>query len=373
MTNLPPGSPIGPVFNVIVTPAGVASPPQTTLANLLSPLGAIITVPDNTTSITVESTGLCTNESVVEVPCTNPFEFLLRSFFQSTQNPTPNLLKDYVTTPLIINGCNVCEKECNPYLFGGTQTAVDYYTTNPTLDCCTKVIANIENYIAYLQGSALDTNTKLAVKFSVLNAGVLSTVVLLEQPTLHNGKPWFCFDEPGCQKVIYWSIGGLFPNQWVYSLNGLDGTNIVSWLNLNSSYPISISGWGTLAGPNGVSSSFLEYIYQLPTSPSCIDSNFIECFTDLTTYFSPLEINTLLDYGIVESGSIQQESILCKLKDIFLSIDPNFTTTEVLSYIIAMLEVGIVVFTDPVLCDGIITTYSTYIKYAEAVGGGGIP
>ena len=67
MTNLPAGSQIGPLFNVISLPSGSgASPSQITLTELLN--GIPVDVPDGTTTITVQSTGTCKNSVNVPLP-----------------------------------------------------------------------------------------------------------------------------------------------------------------------------------------------------------------------------------------------------------------------------------------------------------------
>lgn len=198
----------------------------------------------------------------------------------------------------------------------------------------------------------------------------LTNVVLLSKPTLHNGKVWFCFDEPTCQKVVYWSVGGLFPNQWVYSLNGLDGTNITSWLNSNSDYPVEtiFANWGTVGGSvEQITDSSYHYVAVIPSDP-CIDNDFITCFNNLFGYFSVTQINELLDIGILEQGSISQLSALCQVKNVLLQINPSFTPTQVYNYMIALLEVGLVVSKNTEQeCEGFIGSVEAYINYKNPI------
>jgi hypothetical protein len=65
MSVLPPGSSIGPTFNVISVPAGVVTPSSITLAELLA--GIFIDVPEGTVDIIVESANPCNSDVVVPI------------------------------------------------------------------------------------------------------------------------------------------------------------------------------------------------------------------------------------------------------------------------------------------------------------------
>lgn len=126
LINIPPGSSIGPSFNVITDPISTPSPATVSLAQLTSPNGAIVTIPDNTSSVAIDSLGSCTNE--VEVECIDPIKYYLESFFNLYSNPTANDFSNFLQSyPLVISGCKfVCNIGCSRYTFASVETYLKY-------------------------------------------------------------------------------------------------------------------------------------------------------------------------------------------------------------------------------------------------------
>lgn len=212
------------------------------------------------------------------------------------------------------------------------------------------------------------------INFSVFNPiDGTYTETINQQPTLHNGKAWYCFDEPTCQEVVYWSNSGTYTNMWVYSVAGLNGAATSFLDNDGADYPLS-SGvllgedtytWTNLLETEGINSSLATFVVS---SSSCTSvDNFQDCINELSQYFPQPEFFLMMDVGIVEDGSVQGSSEFCKIKDVLLELDPTLTPTQIAEWYLAILNAGIIVDAG-VNCNGIITSIETYLKYAEAVG-----
>ena len=187
---------------------------------------------------------------------------------------------------------------------------------------------------------------------------------VLSEKTLHNGNYWYCFDKPNCQKVVYYSTSGTFMNKWVYSLNGLNGSNIVSSLdNFSNNEPVSTSTslWQN-TGSEGINSSqsIGNLVVSTPNSQTCLNNDFYECYGNLVNYFTTAQLDTILDIGIVESGNIGNLSSICKIKNILLELKPNFTSTDVYNYLMVILEKGIVISKNPNGFSGTIKTVDKF-------------
>jgi hypothetical protein len=105
-----------------------------------------------------------------------------------------------------------------------------------------------------------------------------------------------------------------------------------------------------------------------PTNINC-PTNFNDCVNTLKTILDSEGIQTMMDKGIVEFGSLSGQSQVCRIYDfINLSreLDPSnqFTTSEILSNI---LDLGIVISCDP---DNnlVIASVEEWLKWAEANG-----
>jgi hypothetical protein len=124
LTNIPPGSSLGPLFNVVVVPNAVTSPSTVTLSQLLN--GIVVTVPNSTTSIGIESLGTCTNG--VDVDCIDPFAYSLEKYFESTSTPTPQGFTNYLgSTPILIPDCPyVCKIGCDRYILSSIESYLKY-------------------------------------------------------------------------------------------------------------------------------------------------------------------------------------------------------------------------------------------------------
>lgn len=125
ITNLPPGSNVGPNFNIIPN-VGVASPATATLTELLA--GIIVTVDDIVADVSVESTGVCENSAQAPVQCVDPLKQLITDYFNSTEDPTPEGFVEYLspTEPIEVNSCNWCYVGCGRYVLASIETYLKY-------------------------------------------------------------------------------------------------------------------------------------------------------------------------------------------------------------------------------------------------------
>jgi hypothetical protein len=125
ITNLPPGSNVGPNFNIIPN-VGVASPATATLTELLA--GIIVTVDDIVADVSVESTGVCENSAQAPVQCVDPLKLLITNYFNSTEDPTPAGFIEYINplTLLPENSCEWCYVGCNRYVLASIETYLNY-------------------------------------------------------------------------------------------------------------------------------------------------------------------------------------------------------------------------------------------------------
>ncbi len=151
ITDLPFNSAIGPNFNVVLTPAGSSTPSTVTLSQLTSVNGVLINVPDNTTNISLVSTGVCINAQDVEIPCVDPLKLAFQTFFNTTQDPTPIKLRQFLDLGYLFNGCIQCESECNPYLLSSFLTYIAYNNSQTPYLCCHKGILSLETWLKYAE------------------------------------------------------------------------------------------------------------------------------------------------------------------------------------------------------------------------------
>jgi hypothetical protein len=291
--------------------------------------------------------------------------------------------------------CKDCGYKCNPYVFSSVETFLKY-TEALSLNCsqcCNNIISNGNTFLKYYESTGnFDTYNSIFFKVNSILFGTGSTaVVLQEQPTLHNGKPWYCFDSPVCQNVVYWSTSAPHANKWVQSLNGLNGTNIVSVLNSNSYYPITYDNFydmlWTMITPasNTVEYTSLaenEKIYiQYEQNPdTCVDIEFEQCYNLLETKLGansicivgdpqPPFFTGILDVGIVELGnhfSNNGKSAICEILNILQDRNPNMTNQEICDMFLSILDGGIVVYRHIQTCQTLITTVDDFLTYAEA-------
>jgi hypothetical protein len=126
LTNIPPGSSVGPSFSVVTDPLSTPIPAIVSLAQLTSPGGVLVTIPDDTLSISIQSLGTCTNE--VGVDCIDPFTYSLEKYFESTNTPTPEGFTDYLRfSPILIPDCPyVCKIGCDRYILSSVETYLKY-------------------------------------------------------------------------------------------------------------------------------------------------------------------------------------------------------------------------------------------------------
>jgi hypothetical protein len=292
--------------------------------------------------------------------------------------------------------CKDCGYKCNPYVLASVEEFLKY-TEAAALNCsqcCTNIIAIGETFLKYYESTGTpDLNDSIFFKVNRILFGNGSTTVLLqEQPTLHNGKPWYCFDSPACQNVVYWSTSTPHANKWVQSLNGLNGTNIVSVLNSNSYYPLAYSNldsamFWTMITPasNTVEYTSLDenekiYVEYEHDPDRCVDIEFEECYNLLETQLGansicivgdpgPPPFSGILQKGIVEHGnhfSNSGKSAICEILNILQDRNPNMTNQEICDMFLSILDGGIVVYRHIQTCQTLITTVDDFLTYAEA-------
>jgi hypothetical protein len=213
----------------------------------------------------------------------------------------------------------------------------------------------------------------LPIIFNICTIVDCQELTIIPQSTNHNGRPWYCIDEPTCDQVIYWGTSGT-TNLWIYSLDGLDGT-ISSVLDNNYEYPVTqnnfneeVGFWNNISETDFMDTSIFAFYTDITQCSKTED--FDDCINELTEYFGPTLMTTLMEKGIVEQGSIGGKSGVCRFKEILLSINPSFTPQEIYDYYFELLDKGIVLDTSNG-CSGtgsIVTSVETYLKYAEAVG-----
>ena len=158
----------------------------------------------------------------------------------------------------------------------------------------------------------------MVISFRTTVGGNTTTVYLQQKSTLHNTKPWYCFDEPLCQRVVYWSNSGPNANKWVYSLAGLNGIATSTLDNNNNQYPFDYEySWINLNPNNVIDSSPSPY---LATFQNCrVDENTL-CLDELALYFSIPQFEELMTVGIVEESTINGSGQICNLKNILLDL-----------------------------------------------------
>jgi hypothetical protein len=294
--------------------------------------------------------------------------------------------------------CKDCGYKCNPYVFSSVETYLKY-TEAVNLNCsqcCDNIISTGDTFQKYHEATGGDTPDPTDSIFIKVNSILFGTggtsVVLQKQPTLHNGKPWYCFDSPACQNVVYWSTSAPHANKWVQSLNGLNGTNIVSVLNSNSYYPLTYSNlnsdmFWTMITASSITVEYtsldqngkiyVEYEYDPNT---CVDIEFEQCYNLLETKLGansicivgdpgPPPFTGILQKGIVEHGnhfSNSGKSAICEILNILQDRNPNMTNQEICDMFLSILDDGIVVYRHIQTCQTLIATVEEFLKYAEA-------
>ena len=241
------------------------------------------------------------------------------------------------------------------------------------------------------------------IKFTVSGDPAPSRI-LAPKETTYNGKYWYCFDEPSCQEVVYWSVTGPYSNVWVYSLNGLGGTPASYLDNADHETPIywftsletpepkwyvylfkeypdfdpsvdpfpPVPSWTVVGSPiKAIEGDGSEVAYAWTyANENCLSNDICssdECLLDLYNYFSEEDFIRLLDKGIVETGSISSYSAICQIRDILIDLNPNITPFEVFQYIEVILDAGIVIKIENG-CSTRNTSVETYLKDTEQEG-----
>ena len=91
--------------------------------------------------------------------CTDPLEFLFKSFFDSTENPTVQSFGNYLDAGLTLNNQIFCGMECNNYVFADIGAYLKYAEKVSKLEetkpCCNKTISGIETYFKYAEAVGL--------------------------------------------------------------------------------------------------------------------------------------------------------------------------------------------------------------------------
>lgn len=59
-------------------------------------------------------------------------------------------------------------------------------------------------------------------------------------------------------------------------------------------------------------------------------------------YFTPEQITSILDMGIVERGVLNSEPFLCQFVDKILDVNPTLTSTQVYDYLVTLLNNGLI-------------------------------
>jgi hypothetical protein len=398
--DFPPGSPIGPEFNVITTPSGAVNPQTVTIEDLTNIDGINVDIANNVTNITLVSTGTCLNSINLVVPCTNPIVELIKYYFKSTSEPTLNDFGAVIDRGFYFNGCNVCSGNCQqPYVFSSVETFLKYaeaigifeydlnsqtWTFNNPEGCCIKTGASVETYLKWAEATGGSNNegieTIIPIQFYISDGDEDQTIILYPESTLHNGKPWYCFDKPTCQRVVYYANSGIHTGCWVYSESGLDGESISTLclqIDLPGYHPEEVS-WDLVS--ENYEYNIIYSRFNTVTDTNCPeDSSFIDCITSFHTILGvsvdSQEVLDIVDKGIVEFGQIGELGMLCEIINTIKEVAPNLTPVEIVDYVSYIQDKGIVSANDstnilqapPGECYGFLTSIETYLKYAEAV------
>lgn len=400
-TDFPEDSIIGPEFNVVTTPSGPVNPQTVTIEDLTNIDGINVDIANNVTNITLVSTGTCLNSINLVVPCTNPIVELIKHYFKSTSEPTPSDFGILIDRGFYFNGCNVCPGNCQqPYVVSSIETFLKYgeaiglsdYDPNSqtwSLDipegCCIKSGGSVETYLKWAEATGGSNNegieTIIPIQFYISDGDEDQLIILYPESTLHNGKPWYCFDKPTCQRVVYYANSGIHTGCWVYSESGLNGEAISTLclqIDLPGDHPEEVS-WDLVS--ENYEYNIIYSRFDTVTDTNCPeDSSFRDCLisfhTILGVSINSEEAFTIIDKGIAELGKIGELGMLCQIINTIKEVAPNLTVTEVVEYTIYLLDKGIVSVNDSSNsvqspegeCYGFLSSVESYLKYAEAVG-----